>query len=98
MGIDNLRAYGSRVIVKKEEVKEATNSGIYLPGGADPTFRQAEIVSVGPDVKEDISEGDTVLYHKDYGTDINVLTRSHSQKTKDYMVIFEEDILAKLEK
>jgi len=58
----NIKAVKTRLIVKKTERKQATESGILLATGVDSDDQQyAEVLSVGKDVKEDIEVGDSVI-------------------------------------
>ncbi len=60
----NFKPLGDRVLVKVQEVKTQTASGIYIPDNASkekPT--QAEVMAIGPDVKY-VDVGDNVVYTK----------------------------------
>lgn len=57
----NLKTVKSRLIIKKKEVKQTTESGIILSGGTRDEDQWAEVISVGPDVKSDIAVGDSIV-------------------------------------
>jgi chaperonin GroES len=60
----NFKPLGDRVLIKVQEVKTQTASGIYIPDNATqekPT--QAEIIAIGSDVK-DVKVADQVVFTK----------------------------------
>lgn len=65
-----LTPVGHRVIAKQIEAAAKTASGIYLPENAKDKPEVAEVVAVGPDVK-DIKPGDKVVY-KTYNSPIKI--------------------------
>lgn len=83
-----------RVIVKKIDPPEKTESGIILvpeAAGVD-SMREAEVVAVGPgkyvdghQCPIDLVPGDIIGYSKHFGTDLD--------KEKGYMLLHEEDVL-----
>ena len=83
-----------RVLVEVLEAEEVTKGGIVLPGTAQEKPQQGKIVAVGTGrVAEDgkvtplaVKEGDTVLYGKYSGTELNLDDRS-------LLMMKEEDIL-----
>ena len=83
-----------RVLVEVLEAEEITKGGIVLPGTAQEKPQQGKIVAVGTGrVAEDgkvtplaVKEGDTVLYGKYSGTELNLDDRS-------LLMMKEEDIL-----
>jgi len=74
-----------RVLVKPQEAEEKTASGIYLPEGAKEKPQTGTIVAAGPGKLTDdgdrtpltVKKGDTVLYGKYAGTEIDVDGNSH---------------------
>jgi chaperonin GroES len=94
----NWKPTDDRVIVRKlEETDGTTSSGLVLVG-TDPNDKhvEAEVVAVGPGkrvgstrVPVGVSVGDTILYHKHYGTDLPVTPG----ETTEYMILHEEDIV-----
>ena len=85
---------GDRVVLKQVEAEETTASGIVLPGQAQEKPQQAEVVAVGPggmvdgkEVKMEVLKGDTVIYSKYAGTEVEM------EDTK-YIIVKQSDILA----
>jgi chaperonin GroES len=77
-----------RVVAVREAAKTKTTSGIYLPETAKEKPVAAVVEAVGPDVKT-LKKGDRIVY-KEYST--TELTIDGTE----YLIIKEEDILAKL--
>lgn len=101
------KAVGDKVIVRKAPAEEDSVSagGIYLVESAaekmDKTSK-ATVVAVGNGRKEDgtieeipLKEGDVILYHKNFGTDISGLLPTDDDR--DLMVLHTQDILAVVE-
>ena len=95
-------AIGDKVVVKKHPVEEKTSGGVILvqelASEVDATAR-ATVVSVGSGRKADgtvepiaLEVGDTILYHRHYGTDLSGTIPNEDDK--DLMVLSAEDILA----
>ena len=86
-----------RVVVKAQEAEEVSKGGIILPDTAKEKPQQGEIMATGPGktsdagslIKLTVTKGDTVLYGKYSGTEINI-------DGSDYMIMRESDILAVL--
>jgi len=74
-----------RVLVKPQEAEEKTASGIYLPEGAKEKPQNGTIVAAGPGKLNDdgdrtpltVQTGDTVLYGKYAGTEIDIDGDTH---------------------
>ena len=88
---------GDRVVLKELKAEETTKSGIVLPGQAQATPQQAEVVAVGPgtvedgkEVKMEVSVGDQVIYSKYSGTDVKL-------DDEEYIIVKQSDILAIVE-
>ena len=85
---------GDRVVLKQLVAEETTKSGIVLPGKEKEKPQQAEVIAVGPggmvdgkEVKMEVSKGDTVIYSKYAGTEVEM------EDTK-YIIVKQSDILA----
>jgi chaperonin GroES len=65
---------GTRVAVKVQEAENKTASGIIIPDAAQEKPSIGEIVSVGPDTKEDfnVDVGTKIVFGKFSGTEIDV--------------------------
>ena len=90
----NIKPLADRVIVKPME-KETMKGGIIIPDTAKEKPMQGTIVAVGPGqvsdkgerVAPEVKKGDTVLYGKYSGTEVNV-------DGVDYLILRESDVLA----
>lgn len=90
---------GDRVLVKRLEPLQKTKGGIVLPDSAQEKPKEAEVMAVGPGKVNDKGErvpvyvkvGDKVVFTSYAGTEIKV-------DGEEYLIMREEDILAKLEK
>ena len=85
---------GDRVVLKQVAAEETTKSGIVLPGQTKEKPQQAEVVAVGPggmvdgkEVPMFVSVGDTVIYSKYAGTEVEL-------DGEEYLVVKQNDILA----
>ena len=92
-----IKPLSDRVIVKAHEAEEKTASGIILPVTAKEKPQMGEIVAVGTGktsdagnlVKMSLQVGDTVLYGKYSGTEINI-------DGQELLIMRESDVLAVL--
>ncbi|GEN46262.1 co-chaperone GroES [Alkalibacillus haloalkaliphilus] len=90
-----LKPLGDRVIVEVVEQEETTSSGIVLPDSAKEKPQEGKVIAVGSGrvtdngdkVALEVSEGDTVVYSKFAGTEVE-------KDGKEYLVLRENDILA----
>jgi chaperonin GroES len=92
-----LKPIGDRIIVRRREQQDKTESGIYLPDTAKNKPQYGKVLAVGPGkLQKDgkrrsmqVKEGDTVLFTSWAGDEF----REH--RTKDEILVMrEEDILA----
>jgi chaperonin GroES len=86
----NIRPLADRVLIEPAPAEETTVSGIIIPDTAQEKPQRGIVVAVGPgkpDEPTTVKVGDTVLYGKYSGTDLQV-------EGKDYMIMRESDILA----
>lgn len=90
---------GDRVLVKRLEPLQKTKGGIVLPDSAQEKPKEAEVIAVGPGKVNEKGEripvyvkvGDKIVFTSYAGTEIKV-------DGEEYLIMREEDILAKLEK
>ena len=85
-----IKPLGERVVIKRLEAEEKTESGIVLPGQAKEQPQMAEVMAVGPGTKDDKMElkvGDKVVFSKYAGTEIKY-------KGEEYTIMSQKDILA----
>lgn len=88
------KANADRVVVRPAAAEEKTKSGIIIPDTAKEKPQKGEIVAVGEGkfstqgilIPTQRQVGETVLYGKYAGTEINI-------DGVDYLIIKEEDIL-----
>ena len=87
-----------KVVIKKVEAEEQTQSGIILTNAAKEKPDMAEVLAVGPggtpegkDLKMEVKVGDIVLCAKYSGTDVKV-------DGQEVTLVRQADILAIIEK
>ncbi|MDC1452291.1 co-chaperone GroES [Vicingaceae bacterium] len=86
----NVKPLADRVLVEPAAAEEKTAGGIIIPDTAKEKPQKGKIVAVGngkPDEPMTVKEGDTVLYGKFAGTEINI-------EGKDYLIMRESDLFA----
>jgi len=87
-----------RVLVKPIEQSDKTEAGIYLPESAKERPVRGKVVSVGPGKRLDnggrakpgVRKGDTVVYGKYAGTEVEV-------KGVDHLILRESELLGVVE-
>ena len=77
-----------RVVATREAAETKTSSGLYLPETAKEKPVAAVVQAVGPDVKH-LKKGDRIVYKEYSTTELTV-------DGTEYLIVKEEDILAKL--
>lgn len=90
MGKLKIRPLGDRVVVEPAKAEETTSSGIIIPDTAKEKPNQGTAVAVSEgdeDNKLTVKVGDTILYGKFAGTEIEI-------DGNDYLIMSEKDILA----
>ncbi len=92
-----IKPLGDRVVIKRLEAEETTESGIILPGSAQEQPQLAEVMAVGPggvvDGKEtvmEVSVGDRVIFSQYAGTEVKL-------EGEEYTIVRQNDILAIVE-
>lgn len=86
----NIKPLADRVLVEPKEAETKTASGLYIPDTAKEKPQEGKVLAVGSGKKDEpmeVKAGDTVLYGKYAGTEINV-------DGKSYMIMRQSDILA----
>ena len=86
-----------RLIVKRIKEEEKSRGGIIIPDTAKEKPQQGKVVAVGTGKREDgkvipldVKTGDTVLFGKYSGTDINL-------EGEEHLILREEDVLGVVE-
>jgi chaperonin GroES len=95
----NLKPLDDRVVVEPLEAEEKTSGGILLPDTAKQKPQQGKVIATGPGKLNDkgdrvalaVKVGDTVLFGKYSGSDVEV-------NSKEYKILRESEILGKLSK
>ena len=92
----NVTPLHDRVLIKRIEEKESIKGGIIIPDTAKEKPQEGEVIAAGAGKIEkgeriplDVKAGDRVLFGKYSGTEIKV-------DDEDYLILREEEILAKL--
>jgi chaperonin GroES len=86
----SIRPLADRVVIEPAAAEEKTASGLFIPDTAKEKPQRGTVMAVGPGKKDEpttVKVGDTVLYGKYSGTEINITG-------KDYLIMRESDILA----
>jgi len=86
----NIKPLADRVLVEPASAEEKTASGLYIPDTAKEKPQRGTVVAVGNGKKDEpltVKVGDTVLYGKYSGTELNV-------DGADYLIMRESDIFA----
>jgi chaperonin GroES len=85
-----IKPLADRVLVEPSQAEDKTSSGIIIPDTAKEKPQQGSVVAVGAGKKDEpltVKVGDTILYGKYAGTEINV-------DGKEYLIMRESDIFA----
>lgn len=87
----NLRPLGDRVVIKRVEAEERTQSGIVLPSSAKEQPQMAEVLAVGAEIKNnEIKVGDKVIFSKYAGTEVKL-------NNEELIILKLEEVLAVVE-
>lgn len=94
-----IKPLDDRVVVQPDVAEEKTASGIYLPEGAKEKPLTGKIVAAGPGKINDkgervalsVSKGDTVIYGKYAGTEVDI-------DDDTFMIMRESELLGIVEK
>ena len=85
-----IKPLADRVLIEQAAAEEKTIGGIIIPDTAKEKPLQGKVVATGNGTKDEemvVKEGDTVLYGKYAGQEINV-------DGTDYLIMKQQDILA----
>lgn len=83
-----IKPTASRVVATKDEPETKTSGGVFLPGAAQQKPVMANVIAIGPDVKQ-IKVGDKIVYKEYSTTDLKI-------DDTEYLIISEEDVLGTL--
>ncbi len=84
-----MKPINDRVVVKPASAEDKTAGGIIIPDTAKEKPQKGEVVAVGPGkdgIAPTVAKGDTVLYGKYAGQELNY-------EGADYLIMREDDIL-----
>ena len=87
----NIRPLADRVLVKPAAAEEKTLGGIIIPDSAKEKPLKGEVVAVGNGTKDEemvVKNGDTVLYGKYAGTEIELDGEKYLIMRKKYLYIY----------
>jgi chaperonin GroES len=85
-----IKPLADRVIIEPAAAEEKTASGIIIPDTAKEKPQKGTVLAAGPGKKDEpmtLKAGDTVLYGKYSGTEINI-------EGANYLIMRESDVLA----
>ena len=88
---DKLRPLGDRVLVKRMETEEKTDSGIIIPDAAKEKAQTGTILAVGPGRKD--ANGVVIPLEVEVGDMIYFSKYSGNEAGDDYLIIREDDVL-----
>ena len=86
----NIKPLADRVLIKPAAAEEKTVGGIIIPDSAKEKPLKGEVKAVGQGPKDEemvVKEGDTVLYGKYAGTEVEF-------EGEKYLIMRQSDILA----
>ena len=87
-----LKPLADRVLIKPAPAEETTLSGIIIPDSAKEKPLKGSVLAAGEGTKDEkmiLKEGDTVLYGKYAGTEIEL-------EGEKYLIMRQSDVLANL--
>lgn len=90
MGKLKVKPLADRVLVQPAEAEETTQSGIIIPDTAQEKPQKGTVIAIGGGKKDEpmtVKVGDSVLYGKYSGTELNI-------EGVEYLIMRESDILA----
>ena len=94
-----VKPLGDKLIVKRSEAADRTESGIFLPESAKDKPREGKIMAVGNGILNretgdylpfSVKKGDRVIFSSYSGTEIKI-------EGADYLIMTEEDILGTID-
>ena len=86
----NIRPLADRVLIEPNAAEEKTLAGIYIPDSAKEKPLEGKVLAVANGTKDEemiLKVGDTVLYGKYAGTEIEL-------EGKKYLMMRQSDVLA----
>lgn len=90
MSFEKFKPLADRVLVKRIQLDEKTESGLFIPEAAKEKAQQGDVIAVGPGRKDNplaVKVGDKVFFGKYSGTEVS----------KDFLIMKEDEILGIVE-
>jgi len=95
----NVKPIGDKILVKRADAQEKTDSGIYLPESAKDKPKEGKVIAVGQGILNKdtgkympftVKKGDRIIFTSYSGTEIKL-------DGTDYLIMSEDDILGVIE-
>ena len=86
-----LQPLNDRIVVKRTEEEEVSKGGIIIPDSAKEKPIQGKVLDDGSKMPLDVKKGDTVLFSKYAGSEVNI-------QGEELLIMREDDVLAVVEK
>lgn len=87
---EKFKPLADRVLVKRIQSDEKTESGLFIPEAAKEKAQQGDVIAVGPGRKDNplaVKVGDKVYFGKYSGTEVS----------RDFLIMKEDEILGIVE-
>ncbi len=95
----NVRPLGEKILVKRAEARDKTDSGIYLPESAKDQPKEGKVIALGNGIlnKETgtympftVKKGDRIIFSSYSGTEVKI-------GDEDMLILSEDDVLGVIE-
>lgn len=82
-----IQPLGDRILLKISESESKTRGGIFIPDTAKEKTQQGTVIAIGDSEDIKVKAGDTVLYDKYAGSNINIDNEEH-------LILRNDDVIA----
>ncbi len=95
----NVRPLGEKILVKRAEARDKTDSGIYLPESAKDQPKEGKVIALGDGIlnKETgtympftVKKGDRIIFSSYSGTEVKI-------DDEEMLILSEDDVLGVIE-
>ena len=95
----NVRPLGEKILIKRAEARDKTDSGIYLPESAKDQPKEGKVIALGDGIlnKETgtympftVKKGDRIIFSSYSGTEVKI-------GDEDMLILSEDDVLGVIE-
>jgi len=95
----NVRPLGEKILVKRAEARDKTDSGIYLPESAKDQPKEGKVIALGDGIlnKETgtympftVKKGDRIIFSSYSGTEVKI-------GDEEMLILSEDDVLGVIE-